>query len=247
MRNITGSLSAREGITAITSNSLLSVGGVLKFEELAGLKTLEFSTLVSVGSISLVSLSALRTVSLGAGLQNLSGIMVDGQLKRVCLINGTSLLQLNGLDFPDVDEMIIENNANLESIILGLESLGNVTTIARNGNDTSLSYPFLRRINGNHTSFQDLQNINMPSLAAINGSLEFENNKFNTLYFGSLVSAPGKLAFQENSFLQNISAPMLRQVGELVIEDNPSLQVIDGFDSLENASTGITLIGNQTR
>lgn len=246
LRGIAGSLSAKEGVSAITSNSIMSIGGILQLEDLAGLESLAFSSLISVGSLSLY-LPDLRTLSIAAGLQNLSGITVDGHLERSFVVNGTKIDQLQGLNFPIVDELAIENNANLESITLDLEILGNKTSIARNGDGASLSYPFLKTILGNNTSFQNLQHIDMPRLRTITGSLQIENNKMNAFYLDNLISVSGQLGFQDNGLLQNVSAPLLRNVGGLVIKDNPSLRVLDGLNSLEDASTEIILIGNQTR
>ncbi|MEC8194443.1 MAG: putative metal-binding motif-containing protein [Myxococcota bacterium] len=121
-----------------------------------------------------------------------------------------------------------------------LETVGGVLQIGgrifgvASGNDalTTASFPQLSTVEGEwlHVSLNPLlSSIELPLLAAVDGSLEVANStSLQALAFESLETVSGTLDVSANSGLVSIAAPLLTETGEsLVIRDNDALTTVD--------------------
>ena len=113
---VTGDLKAINAtqLSALSADSLTSLGGALNLEGLTTLSSLDFPKLIAVSQLRLVSLPALGTLNFTRGLSQAKDI----------LVSDTGLQVLDGIRPIAVESLDINNNVELETI-----RIENLTTV----------------------------------------------------------------------------------------------------------------------
>jgi hypothetical protein len=240
VKRITGDLVATNNsqIPSISADSLQVIGGMFKLDELQILSTLSFPQLSQVDSIQWNALAGLQLLSFTTGVQQASELSIQN----------TQLQTLDGINLAVVDTVMITNNNYLNDISMQLGNITNSLNIESNGANVSAIFPNL--IWANNMTFRNVSTIALNSLVAVNGSLGFYSNEFESLQCANLTtvgSNKGDLTIVSNQNLNNVSFPMLKKVGGgFSIQNNTDLMVIDGFPKLATITGAFDLYGDFT-
>jgi hypothetical protein len=240
VRRITGDLVATNNsqIPSISADSLQVIGGAFKLNELQILSTLSFPQLSQVDSIQWNALAGLQLLSFTTGVNQASELNIQN----------TQLQTLDGINLAVVDTVFITNNNYLNDISMQLGNITNSLNIESNGANVSAIFPNL--IWANNMTFRNVSTIALNSLVAVNGSLGFYSNEFESLQCANLTtvgSNKGDLTIVSNQNLNNVSFPMLKKVGGgFSIQNNTDLMVIDGFPKLATITGAFDLYGDFT-
>ena len=239
VQQITGNLACSNAtqLTSLSADSLATIGGKFELEELQILSTLAFDSLSEVLTIQWVALPALQTLDFSRGVTKVQNI----------LVSNTGLTSLNGLELETVGLMDINNNRYLDTV--DVNNMVNVTeAISFAANSRTLEIKLPNLILAANMTFRNVSDVQVPSLAYVNGSIGFYSNTFQGIALPNLTETGQALVFQDNMGLTNISCPMLTQVGAaLNINNNPDLEAIDGFPMLEVVVGAIDFSGDFDR
>jgi len=241
VRRITGDLVATNNsqIPSISADSLQTIGGAFKLDELQILSTLSFPQLSQVDSIQWNALAGLQLLSFTTGVQKASELNIQN----------TQLQTLDGINLAVVDTVFITNNNYLNDISMQLGNITNSLNIESNGGNVSAIFPNL--IWANNMTFRNVSQIALNSLVSVNGSLGFYANEFETLQCANLTtvgSNKGDLTIVSNQNLNNVSFPSLKKVGGgFSIQNNTELMVVDGFPKLATITGAFDLYGDFTK
>jgi hypothetical protein len=241
VKRITGDLVATNNsqIPSISADSLQVIGGAFRLDELQILSTLSFPQLSQVDSIQWNALAGLQLLSFTTGVQQASELNIQN----------TQLQTLDGINLAVVDTVMITNNNYLNDISMQLGNITNSLNIESNGGNVSAIFPNL--IWANNMTFRNVSTIALNSLVAVNGSLGFYSNEFESLQCANLTtvgSNKGDLTIVSNQNLNNVSFPMLKKVGGgFSIQNNTDLMVIDGFPKLATITGAFDLYGDFTK
>lgn len=236
INRITGSLTADNvtEMTELSADSLQIIDDSFTLNSLTILSTLNFPELTSVATIDWTALPALQGLSFTTGVQTAG---------TVSIIN-TQLATLDGIDLTTVDSMTITNNNYLDDIDM---QIGNITTaliIEANGRNVTASFPNL--IWAYNITLANVTEIDIPSLASLNGSMGIYANYFTSISAPNLTTVGGSLSFQSNEDMTNMSFPELKTVnGGLDVVNNTALKTID-FPALETVGGAVDFEGNFT-
>lgn len=224
IQEITGDLTCVNAtqLTSLSADSLGIIGGKMDLEELQILSTLEFDSLYEVLTIQWVALPQLQSLTFNRGVSKVTNI----------LVSNTALTSLNGLDLETVGLMDINNNRYLETC--NVNNMRNVTeaiSFAANAKTLAISLPNLEY--AANMTFRNVSDVQVPSLAYVNGSIGFYSNNFESIALPNLTETGQALVFQDTTGLKNISAPNLEKVGAAFnINNNTGFTEIDGFPKL---------------
>jgi len=234
LSTITGDLIASNvtQITQLTASQLSVIGGAFNLLDMTRLSTLNFPSLVNVGSITWNGLPALQQLSFTQGVQQLKSLDIEN----------TQLNSLTGINLETAGSITIVNNYYLNDITM---QLGNVTeqlTISYNGAKLNVQFPNL--VWANNATIRGADQISTPSLSSVNGSLGFYMGTFSSYSAPNLTNVGGALSFVSNAGVSNISMPELTTVGQaLYIVNDTSLTTIDGFPSLKTVGGNVLAVG----
>jgi len=147
-----------------------------------------------------------------------------------------------------VGSIDINNNNRLTKFDTQVANITSNANIASNGKNLAVTFPNL--IWAGELVFRNVSTVSIPSLAAVNGSLIFDENYFtsisapNLTSVGNTATGHGSLAFVANSALTNLTIPELTTVGGgLQVANNSALQAIS-FPVLITVGGAVDLTGN---
>lgn len=228
LNQVTGDLTASvvNDLTAVTADSLQTVGGQLSFRYADNLATVHLPVLRNIGTLSLLDLPSLRVIDAGEdGFTNVSSVT----------IRRTGLENLDWLRPDTLEDIRIEENLNLTKVTLGGLSLVKSYLTLENVPGVSFSVPDLEI--AYNVSIQGCETVNLPSLSRVNRSISFIDNSFQRLELAKLQDVGGQLMLWNNSALSTVSLPILANVsGDVVISANselntpafPELSIVEG-------------------
>jgi hypothetical protein len=243
--SISGSLivSNAPNLTSLSSASIGSIAtskGSFTLSGLTVLSTLKFTGLTNVGSINWAALPALDLLTFPSIVSKANNIT----------ITNTFLSTLDGINLMTVGSIDINNNNRLTKFSTQVANITSTANIASNGKNLAVSFPNL--IWAGELVFRNVSTVSIPSLAAVNGSLIFDENYFtsiaapNLTSVGNTATGHGSLAFVANSALTNITIPQLATIGGgAQIANNSALQTIS-FPVLTTVGGAVDLTGNFT-
>lgn len=236
-QQITGDLIVENAgaLTTLSSSSIGTIGGQFLLNNLTILSTLQFTDLVSVGSISWTALPALPQLTFTAVVKKAASV----------LITNTFLSTLDGINLDTVATLDINNNNRLKTFSTQVANITQLLNVASNGMDLDVSFPNL--IWAANMTLRNVSSVSLPSLATVNGSLGFYGNYLDSISAPNLTAVTsGSLAMVANSDLANISMPLLKTVGGGVqIANNSALDGIS-FPLLATVGGAIDFSGNFT-
>jgi len=234
VRSITGDLTVvnAKHLSSLGADSLQSIKGTFKLDKVQTLSTLSFPQLSSVGAIDWNTLPALNGLSFDTGVQ----------LARSVSITDTQLADLAGIDLQTVGSIVLQSNGILTKAELQLTHFTDEMTITANGQDMQLSLPKLRF--GKSFTLQNLGELNIPQLGAVNGTFNLQSNTFKSLEAPRLVEVGSTLTLLKNAALAKLELPKLEMVdGGFVIGSNPKLAELS-FQQLEKINGNLDFSGN---
>ncbi|KAI9883603.1 MAG: hypothetical protein M1823_004618 [Watsoniomyces obsoletus] len=239
IERIEGSLICRDAtnLNSIEAPRLSIIDRSFTLTGLTVLATLNFPSLQSVGSIEWTALPALQELSFTRQVTRANEVV----------ISNTNLKSLNGINLEQVSVFDVNNNPYLTRIDVQLGNISQALTLQANSKDLEASFPNL--IWAFNMTFRNCSEVNLPSLASVNGSLGFYGNFFESFAAPNLTRTGdrGAIAFVSNEELTNISMPMLTSIGGTYqIANNTKLRSIDGFPKLSQVGGAIDFSGNFT-
>lgn len=209
-------------IQAINLAGLQNVTGSLGFSALTQLNNIDFSKLTSAEELSFISLPSLAQLNLNSGLANVSSLT----------LSDTALTTIDKLlNFQTIGVLNVNNNKNITSI--DLSSLHTVTeglTLSFNHDNATVKLENL--IWASNLTIQDVGDVSISSLEAVNGSFILGYNGFDSVEFDSLTTVGSSFQVFANDNLESLSLANLTNVnGEFRVFNNSLLQEIS-LDSL---------------
>lgn len=173
-------------MTAISADTLATIGGTFDLQELQILSTLSFSRLRGVNNINWIALPALQDLSFTSGVTQANTVY----------ISNTALTDMTGISLTAVGSMNLNNNQYLKTI--SINDLVNVTqgiSIAANALNLKVAFPILQSTaNLTIADSPNLDDISFPLLETVEGSLQLLNNsKLSTIGFDALVTVDGDM------------------------------------------------------
>jgi len=231
-------------LTSLTSNSIGSIatskGSQFQLSGLTMLSTLQFTDLTNVGTIAWQALPALDKLTFPSFISKAGNVTIQN----------TFLSTLDGINLMTVGSLNINNNNRLTKFSTQVANITSSANIASNGKLLDVSFPNL--IWAGELVFRNVSTVSIPSLAAVNGSLIFDENYFtgisapNLTSVGNTATGSGSLAFVANSALTNITIPLLQTIGGgTQVANNSALQTIS-FPVLTTVGGAVDLTGNFT-
>ncbi|ORY65529.1 uncharacterized protein BCR38DRAFT_340789 [Pseudomassariella vexata] len=223
------------GLIQLSSTSLESIGGAFHLENITMMSTLKFTALESVGSISWQSLTALGELTFGTpGVTKAESVVIAD----------TFLSSLDGINVRSLTDMNINNNRRLTDFSTQLSNLTNVLNINANGLNLKVDLPNLEWIA--NMTISNVTSFSAQSLAAVNGSMRFDSNYFESVSFPNLTDVQtGDFSFVSNPKLANLTAPLLTKIGGgFIIANNTALEELNGFAKLETVGGAVALRGS---
>ena len=220
-------------ISSIGGSGLESIGDSFTLDNVQTLSTLNFPQLTEVKSIEWIGLPALQGLSFTSGIQSVESLSIQN----------TNLGSLEGIDLETVDTFFVANNVYLTEINMQLANVETSLQIAANGEEVEVEFPNMEW--AFNMTFRNCSRISLPSLAAVNGSLGFYTNYFESLAAPNLTTIGGGLSFVSNEELTNASFPELKTVsGGLQLANNTALEEVTGFPSLTRVGGDLDINGN---
>lgn len=219
-------------LSSLSSGSLTTVTGTMNLLDLTVLSTLQFPKLKTIGTINWTTLPALQQLTFTNVVDTCSSMT----------ISDTQLSSLDGINLATVATIEINNNRNLKIISTQVANITNSLDITSNGKNLAVEFPNL--IWAGNMTFRNCSSITLNSLAAINNTLGFYENYFESLVAPNLTTVGGELAFVANPSLNNITMDALTKVGGLQIANNSALDSITDFNALSVVSGALEVTGN---
>lgn len=218
--------------TSLSMSDLSVIDDVFFLSNITGLATLSFPSLTEVGAIEWTGLAVLSTLDFTQTVQKAS--ILD--------IQDTGLSSLTGIDLMNVNFLKITNNRFLTEVDMKLKNVTTGATIAANGLNTKVSFPDLTW--AYNMTLWNVSSLSLPKLTAVNESIGFHSNFFDTLSVPKLQSVSGSLSIISNGHLSSASFPSLKGVkGGIAIANNSQLFDVDGFPQLLVVGGAIDMFG----
>lgn len=217
---------------SLTASELNSISGTFTLNNLTQLSTLSMTSLNSVGTIIWQSLPALNSLTFSSGVQSAENIT----------ISDTFLASLDGISLQTVGSMDINNNGRLTKIDLDLKNLTGVLTLQANGQKLAVTMEELEWAAG--LRIANVTTFSAPSLAAVNGSANFDSNYFTEFSAPNLTKVTSAFSFINNGAMTSLQVPELESVGGgLKIVNNTSFQNLT-LPSLADVGGAVDCGGN---
>ncbi|KAI0005625.1 hypothetical protein F4779DRAFT_630101 [Xylariaceae sp. FL0662B] len=224
-------------LNSLRSNSLETIGGSFKLNNVTKVSTLNFPALGEVGSIDWATLNALPEPTFGT-----PGIT---KAKSVTIAD-TFIENIDGINVDSITDMNINNNRRLTKFSTSIKSLSNTLYVQANGLNLTMEMPNLEWIA--NMTIANVTSFSVPSLKTVNGSMRFDSNYFETFSAANLTEIQdGDLSFVSNPELTNISVPVLKRIGGgCTIANNTGLEKIDGLNKLQEVGGAVKMAGSFT-
>jgi hypothetical protein len=219
-------------LTSLSGADLNAISGTMMLNDLTVLSTLQFPSLKTINIIDWVTLPALQQLTFTDTVNTCSSVT----------ISDTQLSSLDGINLDTVADFAINNNRFLKTISTQVANITGSLDITSNGQDLQVEFPNL--IFAGNMTFRNTSTVTMQSLAAINGTLGFYENFFESISAPNLTSVGMVLAFVANPDLSNISMNALTTVGGLQIANNSELITINQFQNLKTVTGALDVTGN---
>ncbi|CDO92700.1 unnamed protein product [Kluyveromyces dobzhanskii CBS 2104] len=236
IKSINGDFLVEENnlVVSVQGDSLQKIGGTFKLYDLTSLNAVSFPRLHDLNVVHW------RVVPI------LSSVVWDNNIDLIksLIISDSSLTSLKGFDkIEKLETLNINNNRYLESIDTNIKYISKQLSVSANADDLILQMPQL--IWANNLTIRDTKEINLEGLQYVNQSLEFIENKVDTLQLSELKSVGGTLGIIENRHLSKLDFNNLSQIsGGLMIANNNAIEKIDFFKSLKLIGGAIQFKGN---
>ncbi|KAI5467123.1 hypothetical protein BGZ63DRAFT_335865, partial [Mariannaea sp. PMI_226] len=236
-KQIKGSFIANNAsqLISLTSTTINSITDTFELQGLEKLSTLEFSSLKSVGDITMIKLPQLSSLNFGTeGVTKMDSIR----------ISDTFISDLSGLSVATVQNLQIDNNKQITKFDSDLVNITGTLIINNNGNDFQVTMKKLRL--AGEFQISNVKSFSVPILAKLTKSLKFDSNDELTSFSApNITEIADDVSFINNKKLVNISMPLLEDLtGGFTIQNNTAMKSIDGFESLKNVTGGIILRGS---
>ena len=234
---ITGDLKIEDNskINNIASDTLEQIGGEFKISKTTQLNSINMRKLSQVNKLTWQSIG------------NPTEMGID-QLNKVdeVTISDTKLRSIDAINVTSISSMNLDNNQFITKYEPAIKEIKKDLNIHANGLDMEVSFPNL--VWALNLAVSDVSKISFPSLAVVNGSARFDDNKFDSFSFPNLTSTTnGDISFVGNENMQNLTFPKLTKIGGgLLIANNTALEDIKDFPVLETVVGAIKLRGNFT-
>ncbi|KAF2013756.1 hypothetical protein BU24DRAFT_424763 [Aaosphaeria arxii CBS 175.79] len=223
-------------ISGISADSLETIKGTFRLDNLESLTSLNFPKLTQVEEIEWTSLSRLDTIGFDSEVTEADSVKIEN----------TFLSSLKGINLATVKTLKLANNKQINDITM--ENLGNVSEIldfSDNNVDVNVSLPNL--LWASNMTFRNVSSLDLPSLETLNGSFNLVNNAFLSFKAPNLTTIGGALSFVSNTELTNLTLPELTEVKEnLEIANNTKLHKIDGIPKLKTIRGALDFNGNMS-
>lgn len=232
---ITGDLIVRNNsrIETVSSDTIERIGGEFNLNDLSSLRSVSFSALTQVESISWISVGGLNSATLGPLTRAQDVILSD-----------TFLDDLSAFDLTTVRTFDVNNNRPLERLNLEFTSISGNLNIKDNGLGLEVSLPNLLWVV--EMSIANASSFSAPLLRTVNGSASFDQNFFESFRLPNLTSTErGDISFVSNGNLNNLTFPALTSIGGgLLIANNTELRRMAAFPRLEEVGGAVKLRGS---
>jgi hypothetical protein len=237
LTEIGGSLIVKNNglIQSLGSSSLQTINNDFQLQNATSLTSVAFPKLGEVGSITWFTLNKLPEPTFGTpGITKAKSVVIQD----------TFLTNVDGVNVQDVTDLKLANNRRLSRFSSSIKTLSNVLEITANGLDLDVSMPNLEWIA--NMTIANVSSFAVPSLKAVNGSMRFDSNYFESFLAPNLTELQdGDLSFISNAKLTNISFPLLKSIGGgLTIANNTQLEKVDGLGALEDVGGAIIMRGS---
>lgn len=221
-------------IVAINFSGLQNITGSLDFSALTQLRSIDLTKLTSVKELSFISLPSFNLLNLNSALADVSSLT----------LSDTAVPSIDKLlTFKTIGTLNVNNNKNISSIDLStLETVTDGLTLSFNSDDASVKLENL--IWAANLTLQDVGDVSISSLEAVNGSFILGYNTFDTVEFDSLKTVGASLQVFANDNLLSLSMANLTEVdGEFRVFNNSQLEEIE-LGSLEIIKGAFSMTGN---
>lgn len=223
LEKLEGSLVANNvsQMTQLSADSLTTISKSFILNDVQILSAVNFPALVEVESMEFQGLPNLNTLNFDAGVKKASNVDIQN----------TFLSSLSGISLEEADTFYLANNGMLKEVDVALGNISTSLTLVSNGDDLAASFPDLTW--AYNLTFRDVGSLSLPLLAAVNGSLGFYENTFDSISCPNLTTVGGTFSIDNNADLTNTSFPKLSTVeGGFQIANNTKLDSISGFPEL---------------
>ncbi|KAF1988105.1 hypothetical protein K402DRAFT_403274 [Aulographum hederae CBS 113979] len=235
VQTITGDLVARNvtRMSSLSADSLQRIGGDFILDDVQVLGELSFPQLGSVRTIQWTALPNLQSISFTSGLRNSTSLLIDN----------TGLQSMDGLSVSGVDSFTVSNNGALQNVSLAAESVDGIIEVNANGDSAQVTFPNL--VWAVNMTLRNVATVELPALEVVNGTLYIvESTTLQSINARNLTTTGG-LDITDNSALANISMPSLRTVnGGFKIQDNEDLTGDLDFPSMRTVIGALDFYGN---
>ncbi|KAI5956284.1 ECM331 [Candida jiufengensis] len=225
-------------INVVLVNQIENITGLLEFNNLTQLTTVELTSIKDAQNLEFVSLPNFANLNLN------NEVLKAGRI----ILSNTALSNLNGLAlFDTIEYMNINNNKNMSQ--LNFESLKNVSDsliLSFNHNQAQVN---LNALNwASNLTIQDVVDFSATNLTSVNGSLQISYNTFETLNLSSLTSIGSSLQVFAHDDLTEVDFGSLTSVGgELSFFNNSQLSnMLNTFKSLQRVDGAVSISGDIT-
>lgn len=219
--------------TQFNAPSLQLVSGELSVSDATILGSINLAQLTTVGSLTYNALPALESTGLTSGITSAQSIV----------ISNTGLSSLTGIDVFSLTTFDVNNNADINTIESGLQSVTDLLSINYNAEKVEVSLDQLS--SAKNVIFQRIASLSAKNLTAINGSLSLENSAFTDFELPGLKSIGNSLAIEKNDDLDEFNFPQLKTIGgALNIQENDQLKSFSGFPKLTTIGGSVNINGD---
>ncbi|KAK6201264.1 uncharacterized protein RJT21DRAFT_113898 [Scheffersomyces amazonensis] len=222
-------------IVTVSFNGLTSVNGTLAIQALTALNSIDFTSLQVVNELDLVSLPSLAGLTIVEGIQKANSIQ----------LSDTALSVLPFTTFNTVGVLNINNNKNISSINLPLETVTDTLLLSFNNDHAEIVLDDL--IWASNLTIQDVSSVSLKNLTAVNGSLILGYNTFTQVAADNLETVGVNVEIFANDDLTKISLSNLTTIGgELRLFNNTLLENVgnSSFESLSKIKGTLNAEGN---
>jgi hypothetical protein len=246
-------------VTSISSSTLQTVEGIVQFESMSDLMSIELPALTSMGSFEVYMVASLRTLTLGpilnitgtfviefpffhvqyTGLNNLTDLFFD-TVSTFGIVHNVNMTSLSA-SFTYVNTAYVHGNSNLTDVTLSASGIASLT-VHSNGVNTSVSLPQSTTLCAYMCDFNSISDLSIPLLSSTPLDMNIEGSSLTSIDFPNLVSgfSPSEydysflsLTLQDNPLLESISIPKATSLSNLFLKNNTALKVLDGFPLVE--------------
>lgn len=219
--------------TVFDAPTLQLVSGDFTISDSTILSTVNLAQLTTVGTLTYNALPALEQTGLTTGITSAEAITIQN----------TGLTSLDGINVYQLKTFDVNNNADIESIDSGLQSVTELLSINYNADKVEVVLDKLTTANS--IDFEHISSFSASNLTTVNGSLSLQSNTFSSLEFPALTSIGKSLSINSNDDLEEIDFPELTSIGgALNIQDNDKLEDFSGFPKLTTIGGSVNLEGD---